>query len=65
MFQYLNYSGARKRRTAARKWKLISTNNEGKLPQSGEGNILLGNPGSPESPDEVGPKKEHTKAHHH
>ena len=24
-----------------------------------------GSPGSPESPKEVGPKKEHTKAHHH
>ena len=24
-----------------------------------------GSPGSPESPKEVGPKEEHTKAHHH
>ena len=37
MFQYLNYRDAR-RRTAARNWKLIWTNNEGELPQSGEGN---------------------------
>ena len=62
MFQYLNYRGARRRRTTARNWKLISTNNEGKLPQSGGGNRL---PGSPESPKEVGPKEECTKAHHH
>ena len=60
MFQYPNYRGAR-RRTAARNWKLIWINNEGKLPQSGEGK-LPGNPGSPESPKEVGPKEEHTKA---
>ena len=26
---------------------------------------LLGSPGCPESPNEVGPKEEHTKAHHH
>ena len=26
---------------------------------------LPGSPGSPESPREVGPKEEHTKAHHH
>ena len=32
MFQYLNYKAARKRRTTARNWKLIWTNNEGKLP---------------------------------
>ena len=32
-----------------------------KISQSGEGNRL---PGSPESPKEVGPKEEHTKAHH-
>ena len=42
-------------------------NNEGKLAQSGEGHQrvrLPGSPGSPESPKEVGPKEEHTKAHH-
>ena len=49
MFQYPNYRGARRRRTTARNWKLIWRNNEGKLPQSGEGNRLLGSPGSPES----------------
>ena len=38
---------------------------KGKLPQSGEENRLLGSPGSSESPKEVGPKEEHTKAHHH
>ena len=37
---------------------------KGKLPQSGEENRLLGSPGSSESPKEVGPKEEHTKAHH-
>ena len=63
--RYLNYRGARRKRTAARNWKLIWTNNEGKLPQSGEGNRLPGSPGSSESPKEVGPKEEHTKAHHH
>ena len=63
-FQHANYKGARKRRTTARNWKLIWTNNEGKLPQSLKGNRLLGNPENPESPKEVGPKEEH-KAHHH
>ena len=47
-----------------RNWKLIWTNNEGELPQSGKGNRLLGSPGSSESPKEVGPKEAHTKAHH-
>ena len=32
--------------------------------QSGKGNRLPGIPGSSESPKEVGPKEEHTKAHH-
>ena len=45
-------------------WKLIWTNNEGELPQSGKGNRLPGNPGSSESPKEAGPKEEHTKEHH-
>ena len=58
-FQYLNYRGTRRRRTTARNQKLIWTNNEGKLPQSGKGNRL---PGSPESPKEVRRKEEHTKA---
>ena len=40
-------------------------NNEGELPQSGKGNRLLGSPGSPESPKEIGPKEAHTKVHHH
>ena len=34
------------------------------FPQSGKGNTLSGSPGSSESPKEVGPKEEHTKAHH-
>ena len=51
--------------TRARNWKRIWTNNEGKLPQSSEGNRLPGNPRSSENPKEVGPKEEHTKAHHH
>ena len=42
----------------------VETNNK-ELPQSGEGNRLPGSPGSPESPNELGPKEEHTKAHHH
>ena len=32
--------------------------------QSGKGNRLPGSPGSSKSPKEVGPKEEHTKAHH-
>ena len=44
--------------------KLIVTNNEGELPQSGKGNRLPGSPGSSESPKEAGPKEAHTKAHH-
>ena len=43
---------------------LFEKNNEGELPQSGKGNRLPGSPGSSESPKEVGPKEEHTKAHH-
>ena len=46
-------------------WKLIWTNNEGELPQSGKGNRLPGSPGSSEGPKEAGPKEEHTKAHHY
>ena len=37
--------------------------NEGKLPQFDKVN-RHGNPGSSESPKEIGPKEEHTKAHH-
>ena len=44
-------------------WNLIWTNNEGELPQSGNGNRLAGSPGSSESPKEVGPKEEHTPRH--
>ena len=47
-----------------KKWKLIWTNNEVELSQSSKGNKLSGSPGSSESPKEVGPKEEHTKAHH-
>ena len=43
---------------------LTWTNNEGELPQSGNGNRLPGSPGSSESLKEVGSKEEHTKAHH-
>ena len=32
--------------------------------ESGKGDRLPGNPGSSESPKVVGPKEEHTKAHH-
>ena len=45
-------------------FKLIETKNEGKLPQSAEGNRLPGIPGSSESPKEVGPKEAHSKTHH-
>ena len=65
MLQYPNYRGARRWRTTARNLKLIWTNNDGKLPQCGKGNRLPGSPGRLESPKEVGPKEEHTKAHHH
>ena len=44
---------------------LFEKNNEGKFPQSGEGNRLSGSPENSESPKEAGPKEEHTKAHHH
>ena len=43
---------------------LFEKNNEGELPQSGEGNRLPGSPGSSEGPKEVGPKEAHTKAYH-
>ena len=59
-----DHRSAKRRRTRAKNWKLIWTNNERKLPQSGEGNRLLGSPGSPESPKEIAPKEEHTKHHH-
>ena len=64
MFKPLNHRGARRSRTRTRNCKFIWTDNEGKLPQSGKRNTLLGSPGSPESPKEIGPKEEHTKAHH-
>ena len=56
-FQHPNQRGARRRRAAARNWKLIWTNNEGELPQSGKGNRLSGSPGSSESPKEVDPRR--------
>ena len=34
------------------------------VPPPGKGNRLAGSPGSSASPKEVGPKEEHTKAHH-
>ena len=40
MFQHLNHRGARRRIGRERTWKLIWKNNEGRLPQSGEGNII-------------------------
>ena len=43
---------------------LFEKNNGGQLPQSGKGNRLPGSLGSSESPKEVAPKEEHTKAHH-
>ena len=43
---------------------LFEKNNEEELPQSGQGNRLLGSSGSSESPKEAGPMEEHTKAHH-
>ena len=49
----------------SKKLKTYFNNSEEKIPQSGEGNRLLGSPGSPDSPKEGGPKEEHTKAHHH
>ena len=42
---------------------LFEKNNEGKLPQSGKGNRHASS-GSSENPKQVGPKEEHTKAHH-
>ena len=56
MFQYQNYWSARRRRTIARNWKLIWTNNSRKLPKSGEGNRLPGSPGSP-IPKKLDPKR--------
>ena len=38
---------------------LFEKNNEGKRPQSGEGNRLPGSSGSSENPKEVGPKEAH------
>ena len=43
---------------------LFEKNNEGELPQSGEGNRLPGGPGSSESPQKVGPKEGHIKTRH-
>ena len=63
MFQHLNHRGARRRRGRARNWKLIWTNNEGELPQSGKGNRHV-SLGSSENCKEVGLKEAHTKALH-
>ena len=41
----------------------LKKTNEGELPQSGKGNKLPGRPGREESPKEIGPEEEHTKAH--
>ena len=49
--------GARRRRTTARNWKLMWTNNEGKLPQSGKGNGLPGSPGAQRVPKKLDPKR--------
>ena len=62
MFQHQIPRGAR-RRDEDKKLKTYFKNN-GELPQYGKGNRLPGSPGSSVSPKEVGPKEDHTKAHH-
>ena len=64
MFQHPNHTGARGEEEEQEIENLFEKNNEGELHQSGEGNTHT-SPGSSESPKEVGPKEEHTKAHHH
>ena len=43
---------------------LSEKNNEGELPQSGQGHRLPGRPGSSESPKQVGSKEGHTMTYH-
>ena len=43
---------------------LFEKNNKGECPQSGKGNRLPKSPGNSENTKEIGPKEEHTKAHH-
>ena len=63
MFQHLNYRGARRRRGRTKNWKLIWTNNEGEILQSGKGNRLPGSPGSSKRvPKKLDPRK-HTLRH--
>ena len=60
----MNHRGAIRRRARIRNLIFICIHNEGKRPQSGKGNRLLGSSGSSETPNEIGPKKEHNKTHH-
>ena len=65
MFQHTNYRSTRRRRGRARNCKLIWTNNEGELPQSGKGSRLPGSPEAQEAqrvPTKLGPRK-HTPRH--
>ena len=65
MFQHLNHRGARgekgEREMENLFEKIISKN----FPNLAKETQLPGSPGSSESPKEIGPKGEHTKAHHH
>ena len=60
MFQHPNHRGARGEEEE-QKIENLFEQIMGELPQSGKGNRLPGSPGSPKG---VGPKEEHTKAHH-
>ena len=64
MFQHLNYRGARGEEKQEEIEHLFEKIMKEKLPQSGKGNRLPESPGSSKNPKEVGPKEEHTKAHH-
>ena len=55
--------GCQKEKRKNKKLKTYLKNNEGELPQSGEGNRLLGSPGSSES-QRSWAQEAHTKAHH-
>ena len=63
MFQHLNHKGARREEEDQEIENLFEQIMKENFPNLAK-ERLPGSPGNPESPKRVGPKEEHTKAHH-
>ena len=64
MFQHLNHKGAKGEDEEQEIENLFENITKENFPNLANKNRLPGSLGSPESPKEVGPKEQHTKAHH-